>query len=225
MKRSANLSGPVSDALLSAPTSANQVGRGELLAIVLRKSLAPPFAGVDGGNLSAYGHFGGTIQPRGGYMRLFTLLAVATVGIVGIGEAFGQCACVNPNGTISGRACYGGSARPANAPLPSCQNGPGGAAGGDEPCHPGPVRGAFQAGLWRKLQEDGNCWAGGPTSNLVNRMSDAGYYYCQQRSQRTASTPQQGLAMFERIRPPRNQQEASYDWYAVQLAASDLCPG
>src|SRR5689334_21178581 len=68
---------------------------------------------------------------------------------------------------------------------------------GHEPCHPGPMRDAFHAGLRRKLQEDGNCWAGGPTSNLVNRMSDAGYYYCQQRSQRTASTPQQGLAMFE----------------------------
>ena len=159
---------------------------------------------------------------------LFSVLTVAAVGALGIGEASAQCACVNPNGTISGRACYGGGARPANAPLPACQNpfgNPTGAELGSVPCNPGPMRDGFQAGLWRKLQDDGNCWAGGPPSNLVNRMSDAGYYYCQQRSQRTASSPQQGLAMFERIRPPRDQQEASYDWYAVQLAAINLCPG
>lgn len=158
-------------------------------------------------------------------MRLLALLAVSAVGI---GQAFAQvqsCGpCVNPNGTISGRACYGGGARPVNAPLPPCPSASG-AANGSEPCHPGPMRDPFHAGLWRKLQEDGNCWAGGPTSNLVNRMSDAGYYYCQQKSQRTASTPQQGLAMFERIRPPRDQQEASYDGYAVQLATLYLCPG
>jgi hypothetical protein len=151
---------------------------------------------------------------------------IIVAGCFLVGHAHGQCACVNPNGTISGRACYGLGAPPPNAPLPPCSGqgsveGP----GGQEPCHPGPMRDAFDAGLWRKLQEDGNCWAGGPTSNLVSRMRDAGFYYCQQRSQRTASMPQQGLTMFERIRPPPNQQEASYDWYAVRLAATYLCPG
>jgi hypothetical protein len=28
--------------------------------------------------------------------------------------------CLNPNGTISGRACYGGSSRRANEPIPPC---------------------------------------------------------------------------------------------------------
>lgn len=33
-----------------------------------------------------------------------------------------QCGpCLNANGTISGRACYGGGSRPRNVPLPPCQ--------------------------------------------------------------------------------------------------------
>ena len=67
------------------------------------------------------------------------------------------------------------------------------------------------------------CWQDAATSQRQSRMSDAGYYYCQQRRQ-SAMSPDRGVQQFQGIRPPRDSTEAMLDEFAVGAASRILCP-
>jgi hypothetical protein len=77
--------------------------------------------------------------------------------------------------------------------------------------------------LRQKLISSNQCWQDATTSQLQNRLSDAGYFYCTRKRQ-YHETPMQALQNFERLRQPRNDMEATLDRFAVDTASQMLCP-
>jgi hypothetical protein len=89
------------------------------------------------------------------------------------------------------------------------------------PCLPCPGR--YCQAIHQKLLSINKCWRNAETSQLQNRLSDAGTFYCT-RKQQFRETPAAALRAFETIRPPRDATEADLDQFAVEAAAQILCP-
>jgi hypothetical protein len=82
-----------------------------------------------------------------------------------------------------------------------------------------PPTDAFCSDVAQKMTELNACTQGDDT-NLYNRLSDAGWYYCNDK--RTG--PEDAVRKFEATRPPANPVEAQLDDFAVRAAVQYRCP-